>query len=289
MQSSIGWPAPSGGWPTWTWTVPYRGECHPGARGSLSVARGANCQRFVYAVLGLFGRSVPSLRSSDLWEDETATRQVGGDDPLEPLDLVLFNATRTAWGAHIAVFMSSDQLQPRAGAGAELGENRRCRPRYRRRSRRSRPHPIRLGLHPSSCATRPSLGHDAYPCGSSRPRDPPRSAEQHPRAGAPLVESIATRLAVRRNSFRPRDRRVQARRRRLRVCARTPRRSRDISCLRRRRQLERTRRGQAVGFGLVILVEQAPARAAPDDLPRLRGQAGAAVPSIADVVSLVSD
>lgn len=46
---------------------------------------------------------------------------------------------------------------------------------------------------------------------------------------------------------------------------------------------------KAVGFGLVILAEQAPARAAPDDLARLRGQADAAVPSIADVVSLVSD
>lgn len=46
---------------------------------------------------------------------------------------------------------------------------------------------------------------------------------------------------------------------------------------------------KAVGFGLVILAEQAPARAAPDDLPRLRGQADAAMPSLLDVVGLVSD
>ncbi len=46
---------------------------------------------------------------------------------------------------------------------------------------------------------------------------------------------------------------------------------------------------KAVGFGLVILAEEAPARSAPDDLPRLRAQADTAVTSLLQVVDLVSD
>jgi len=45
---------------------------------------------------------------------------------------------------------------------------------------------------------------------------------------------------------------------------------------------------KASGFGLVILAEQAPARLAPDDLPRLRAQADTAVSSLSQVIDLIS-
>ena len=44
---------------------------------------------------------------------------------------------------------------------------------------------------------------------------------------------------------------------------------------------------RAAGFGCVILAEEAPARWAADDLPRLRAQADASVASLADAVALV--
>lgn len=44
---------------------------------------------------------------------------------------------------------------------------------------------------------------------------------------------------------------------------------------------------RAAGFGMVVLAEMAPARLAPNDLPRLRSQADASVTSLIDVVALV--
>jgi hypothetical protein len=44
---------------------------------------------------------------------------------------------------------------------------------------------------------------------------------------------------------------------------------------------------RSAGFGMVILAEEAAAKAAPDELPRLRAQADASVTSLTDVVGLV--
>ena len=44
---------------------------------------------------------------------------------------------------------------------------------------------------------------------------------------------------------------------------------------------------RAAGLGLVILAEEAAAKAAPGELPRLRAQADASVTSLTDVVGLV--
>jgi FMN phosphatase YigB (HAD superfamily) len=44
---------------------------------------------------------------------------------------------------------------------------------------------------------------------------------------------------------------------------------------------------RAAGFALVVLAEEAPARWAPNDLPRLRAQADTSVASLTDVVALV--
>ncbi len=61
---------------------------------------GANCQLFAYEVLRHFGLAAPALRSSDLWTDTRATIRVSA---ARPLDLLLFNATDDAYGAHVGV------------------------------------------------------------------------------------------------------------------------------------------------------------------------------------------
>ncbi len=82
--------------------VQYNGACYPGAPNLRGLAQGANCQHFAYELLRHFGRAVPDLRSSDLWNDTHYTRRVVR---LRPLDLLLFNRTRRAWGAHVAVYL----------------------------------------------------------------------------------------------------------------------------------------------------------------------------------------
>lgn len=107
-DSSNGWSTPAGGWPTWAWTVPYLGEQQPKASRLEPIESGANCQRYAYAVLGLFGISVPPHRSSELWEDPSFLHP--GRGAARPLDLVLFNQERGAWGAHVALYMADNQL-----------------------------------------------------------------------------------------------------------------------------------------------------------------------------------
>jgi hypothetical protein len=91
--------------PHWYWDVPYMYERHPGV--ATDLRSGANCQLFAYAVLAHFGRTVPPLRSSNLWEDTTATKVV---TELEPLDLLFFNPTTSSFGAHIAVYVAPGEI-----------------------------------------------------------------------------------------------------------------------------------------------------------------------------------
>jgi lipoprotein Spr len=72
-----------------------------------NVSGGANCQAFAYAILRHFGRDVSDLRSSNLWEDTIETRQVS---ELEPLDLLLFNATENPFGGHVGVYIGDDDV-----------------------------------------------------------------------------------------------------------------------------------------------------------------------------------
>jgi hypothetical protein len=92
------------------WDVRYGGARYPGAPQVLArpgLADGANCQLFAYAVLRLHGLDPPELRSSELWADTTATTRVAV--PHE-LDLVLVNASRDPWGAHVGVWAGRDQV-----------------------------------------------------------------------------------------------------------------------------------------------------------------------------------
>ncbi|MEU6810164.1 hydrolase [Streptomyces sp. NPDC046831] len=92
------------------WTVPYDGARHPGAPGAERPpvpAAGANCQLFAYAVLRHFGLAPPPLRSSELWADTRFTVRV---PRARPLDLLLFNATDDAYGAHVGVWVDEDAV-----------------------------------------------------------------------------------------------------------------------------------------------------------------------------------
>jgi hypothetical protein len=59
-----------------------------------------------YEILQQFGFAIPPLRSSELWADTKYTRVVG---EYEPLDLLLFNRTGEAWGAHVALVVGDNQ------------------------------------------------------------------------------------------------------------------------------------------------------------------------------------
>lgn len=92
------------------WTVPYVGSRFPGASEVTdppSLEEGANCQLYAYEVLRHFGLAVPALRSSELWADtQTTTRVLVA----QPLDLVLFNATDDAYGAHVGVWVDEGRV-----------------------------------------------------------------------------------------------------------------------------------------------------------------------------------
>ncbi|HWN32289.1 MAG TPA: hypothetical protein VNP03_06070 [Pseudonocardia sp.] len=103
------WPQPPGGWPDWLWTVPYLGSAHPGAPDLGPIAAGANCQRYAYAVLELFGRHLPPLRSAELWADTAHSDQVSTDAP-EPLDIWLFHDSPDPHGAHVGLWMCRGQV-----------------------------------------------------------------------------------------------------------------------------------------------------------------------------------
>ncbi|MET8246611.1 hydrolase [Streptomyces sp. NPDC005202] len=92
------------------WTVPYAGSRFPGAPAVAArpgLAAGANCQLFAHEVLRHFGLAPPPLRSSELWTDTQATVRVPRP---RPLDLLLFNATDDAYGAHVGVWTGEDEV-----------------------------------------------------------------------------------------------------------------------------------------------------------------------------------
>ena len=92
--------------PRWRSVIPdafldvhYDGAVHPGVP-PHTLARGANCQVYAYALLEHHGLAPPRLPSRELWSDTAHCRVVAD---LEPLDLVLLNRTHDAFGAHVAV------------------------------------------------------------------------------------------------------------------------------------------------------------------------------------------
>ncbi|WP_371493975.1 hydrolase [Kitasatospora sp. NBC_00374] len=89
--------------------VPYVGARCPGSRAVAErpgLDAGANCQLYAYAVLAHFGLTAPPLRSSDLWADDSTVRVTAP----RPLDLLLFNATDDAYGAHVGVWVAPESV-----------------------------------------------------------------------------------------------------------------------------------------------------------------------------------
>ncbi|MDX3006938.1 hypothetical protein PWY87_35080 [Kribbella solani] len=92
------------------WGVRYVGSRFPGSsavRDRPGLALGANCQLFAYEVLRHFGLAMPALRSSELWSDTQATIRVR---VARPLDLLLFNATNDAYGAHVGIWAEEGRV-----------------------------------------------------------------------------------------------------------------------------------------------------------------------------------
>jgi hypothetical protein len=92
------------------WEVRYVGARYPGStavRKRPGLTEGANCQLFAYEVLRYCGLTPPELRSSELWTDTSTTQRVTVP---RPLDLVLLNTTRDAWGAHVGVWAGEDKV-----------------------------------------------------------------------------------------------------------------------------------------------------------------------------------
>ena len=87
--------------------IPYNGACYPGAQGITDMSKGANCQLFAYKLLEHFGKTPPYLRSSELWDDTTHTQKV---QELKELDILLWNKTSQAWGAHVGVYIGDNQI-----------------------------------------------------------------------------------------------------------------------------------------------------------------------------------
>ncbi len=98
---------PPGWWPPWVCNAAHEASAIPSSQGTGTPPRSANCQRYAYAFLELFGRHVPPRRSSELWSDE-GLQHVPEASQVD-LDLVLFNRTGDAWGAHVA-FVLGDRL-----------------------------------------------------------------------------------------------------------------------------------------------------------------------------------
>jgi cell wall-associated NlpC family hydrolase len=82
--------------------VRYNGARHPLAGSGSSFREGANCQRFVFALLKHFGYEVGPMRSSELWTDRRFTRTV---QRMRPMDILMFNRDRSAGGAHLALYL----------------------------------------------------------------------------------------------------------------------------------------------------------------------------------------
>lgn len=100
------------------WKIPYDITHDRDSATLMGIETGANCQNFAYELLRHFGVPVPYLRSSNLWEDTQHTIAVL---KYQPLDLLLFNPTHNAWGAHVAVYVGNDRaihLSRRVGLAA---------------------------------------------------------------------------------------------------------------------------------------------------------------------------
>lgn len=87
--------------------VTYQSKRIPGVPNQEDLSLGANCQVFAYELLHVNGVKVPNVRSSELWAD---TQFSFVPDRFKALDLMLYNATPQAYGAHVAVYIGAGNV-----------------------------------------------------------------------------------------------------------------------------------------------------------------------------------
>ncbi|WP_087016247.1 hydrolase [Thaumasiovibrio subtropicus] len=87
--------------------VDYVSARIPGVENEEDLTLGANCQVFAYSLLRHFGLMPPCLRSSELWADEVDTYVV---TELKPLDIMMYNHSPVAYGAHVGVYWGNGQV-----------------------------------------------------------------------------------------------------------------------------------------------------------------------------------
>lgn len=87
--------------------VHYNGKRIPEVDNPSDLILGANCQLYAYELLRHFGKHPPTLRSSELWSDQHYTVIT---DSYELLDLMLYNKTPVAYGAHVGVYIGEGKV-----------------------------------------------------------------------------------------------------------------------------------------------------------------------------------
>lgn len=87
--------------------VKYVARRTPGVENQNDLTLGANCQVYAYEFLRHHGKSAPNLRSSELWSDTTYTEVA--EQP-ELLDIMLYNKTPDAYGAHVGVYIGDGKV-----------------------------------------------------------------------------------------------------------------------------------------------------------------------------------
>ncbi len=90
--------------------IKYNALRYPGNSKVEGLEYGANCQYFAYEFLKYYGvntNGIENFRSSDLWEDTIFTTKV---KRLKTFDLVLFNKTADAFGAHVGVYIGKNSV-----------------------------------------------------------------------------------------------------------------------------------------------------------------------------------
>jgi hypothetical protein len=85
--------------------VHYDGKRIPSVENEDDLTLGANCQVYAYALLRHHGLHMPPFRSSELWTDTEYTLAV---TEFQPLDIMLYNKTNEAYGAHVGLCVGGD-------------------------------------------------------------------------------------------------------------------------------------------------------------------------------------
>jgi len=93
--------------PDYFFEVQYNTKRIPGVEDQSDLSLGANCQVFAYELLRVNGLQVKNHRSSELWEDECYSTHIKN---FQALDLMLYNKTKQAYGAHLAVYLGASRV-----------------------------------------------------------------------------------------------------------------------------------------------------------------------------------